>query len=283
MKYLKYFESYQRQGKGQLPLQEINKEYFKDLLQTNCKQFLKVVHQLDKNDLESMKPNLLFRKFNSYHGNFVLTNPKESEHRRIAPWSDWGNWHNLLVSNLDSWKDYPRRNKSMISSGWQRAYTHGGTDMYLVIPFDTTKIGVCRSPEFWESFNVLGYRYFPDWASQLINDLSVHTKVKFENDDSWENILQYLDKKYDVKFFKEYDINQTLLENLNNFLNPEKNEFRLESFLNVSKLQKESCHECWFEDEAILISWKYLSSLSNKELEDLFEYKTDQIRKQKSK
>lgn len=132
MKYLKYFESYLRQGPGQLPLQEINKEEFKKLLQTHCKQFLKVIKQIDffNSDLHSMGlKQLLFRKFNSNHGDFVFTQPKESEHRRIAPWSDWGNWHNLIISNLDSWKEYPRRNKSMIASGWSRAYSHGGTDM----------------------------------------------------------------------------------------------------------------------------------------------------------
>lgn len=274
MKYLKHFESYLRQGKGQLPLQEINKEEFKDLLQTHCKQFLKVAKDIDFKgyDKWSGPTNLLYRKFKSNHGNFILTNPKESEHRRVAPWSEWGNWHNLLVSNLDSWRDYPRRNKSMISSGWQRAHYHGGTDMYLVIPFDTTKIGVCRNLEFWEAFNVWQEKrtYIANWAKQIINTLSSQAGTQFLNDDSWEDVLPYLDKKYNVKFFDGYDVNKTLLQNLNRFLDPQKNEFRLEKFREVSKLQKEECRECWFEDEAILVDWNYLTSLTSNEIKDLF-------------
>lgn len=268
MKYLKQFESYRNQGKGQLPLQEINGEEFKKLLQENCKQFLKVANQIElfknlEDQIYSIGPKeLLFRKFKSNHGNFVLTNPKESEHRRIAPWSHYGNWHNLLVSNLNSWKDYPRRNKSMISSGWGRAWIHHGSDMYLVIPFDTTKIGVCSGNEFWEAFNVykeLG-RTIPDWSEMLIDKLSVKTGVNLYHDDSWEELLPHLDKKYQFKFFDKYDINKTLLENLNMFLDPKLNKFRLETFLGVSKLQKESCRECWFEDKAILVNWKYLNT-----------------------
>ena len=156
MKYLKYFESYRRKGPGELPLKEISKEEFKDFLQTNCKQFLEVVKDIDFTQYNkwSGPKQLIYRKFKMNYGNFVLTNPKESEHRRIAPWSDWGNWHNLLISNLDSWRKYPRRNKSMIVSGWDRAYGHGGTDLYLVIPFDRTKLGVCRGNDFWEAFNL---------------------------------------------------------------------------------------------------------------------------------
>lgn len=275
MKYLKHFESYLRQGKGQLPLQEINKEEFKDLLQTHCKQFLKVVKDIDFKgyDKFSGPRNLLYRKFKSNHGDFVLTNPKESEHRRIAPWSDYGNWHNLMVSNLYSWRNYPRRNKSMISSGWDRAFGHGGTDMYLVIPFDTTKIGVCNVLDFWESFNVYksDRKYIPDWTEQLIHELSNQVGTQFQNDDSWEDILPYLDKKYNVQFFNGYDKNKTLIENLNKFLDPKKNEFRLETFREVSKLQKESCRECWFEDESILVNWNYLTSLTSNGIKDLFQ------------
>jgi len=270
MKYLKYFESYRRQGPGQLPLQEIDIEDFKDLLHTHCKQFLKVSKDIDfkRYDVYDGPSEFLFRKFNNNHGNFVLTNPKESEHRRIAPWSDAGNWHNLLVSNLDSWKDYPRRNKSMIASGWDRAFGHGGTDLYLVIPFDSTKIGVCSGFEFWKAFNVYHDKkdFISDWVRKIINNLNL-TDI---NDDSWEDLLPHLDKKYNRPFFDGYDMNKTLLDNLNIFLDPKKNYFTLGNFREVSKLLKERCRECWFEDEAILINWKYLLNLDKDELKYLF-------------
>ena len=274
MKYLKYFESYRRKGPGELPLKAISKEEFKDFLQTNCRQFLEVVKDIDFTQYNKWRgpKQLIYRKFKMNYGNFVLTNPKESEHRRIAPWSDWGNWHNLLISNLDSWRKYPRRNKSMIVSGWDRAYGHGGTDLYLVIPFDTTKLGVCRGNDFWEAFNVWEEKrlYIPDWVKRVIDELIRQSGVQFSNDDSWEDLLPYLDKKYDKVFFDEYNVNKTLLENLNKFLDPKKNQFNLETFKNVSKLEEEKCRECWFEDDAILISWNYLMDLKSDELNSLF-------------
>jgi hypothetical protein len=259
MKYLKYYESYLRQGKGQLPIQEITEDEFKKFLQTNCKEFLKVVKDIDFTKYNRSGPiQLLYRKFKSNYGNFLFTNPKESEHRRIAPWSTIGNWHNLLVSNLDSWKKYPRRNKSMISSGWDRARSHGGTDLYLVIPFDSTKIGVCRVFDFWESFNTWDKRiYINDWVKGIINLLENQTGLKFD-DDNWEDLLPHLDRKYKIKFFDGYDVDKTLLDNLNYFLDPRRNQFQLLTFGDVSKIQKKDCRECWFEDDAIMVHWDYV-------------------------
>ena len=269
MRHLKIFEEY-RKGSGQLPIQKINLDEFKRLLNSKCLQFLKVVNKINFNNYSEYDapPELIFRKFKSNHGNYLLTDPKESEHRRIAPWSSYGNWHNLFVSNLSSWEKYPRRNKSIITAGWKRARSHGGSDMYLVIPFDSTMIGVCRGCEFWEAFNVEDY--IPSWINSLISKLSIITGKDFTNDDSWEDIHPYLDRKYDKSLFNGYDINKTLLDNLNHFLDPKINKFSLGTFTKVSNLEKESCRECWFEDEAILIDWKYLINLSVEERKSVF-------------
>jgi hypothetical protein len=273
VKYLKHFESYDRLGSGELPLQEISKEDFKDFLQTYCKQFLSVVKGIDfrQHNEWSGSKKLLYRKFKSNHGNYLLVNPKESKHRRISPWSDT-NWHNLLISNLDSWKDYPRRNKSMISSGWSRALGHNGSDMYLVIPFDTTKIGVCSGSEFWESFNTWRNErdYINDWCRKLIYNLTKETGQHFVNDDNWEDLLPYLNRKYNTKFYGDYDKNKTLMDNLNISLDPKKNGFELDNFSKVSKLLEKNCRECWFEDESILVHWKYLVDLPTDQINDLF-------------
>jgi hypothetical protein len=126
--------------------------------------------------------------------------------------------------------------------------------------------------DFWEAFNV--YRqdrlYIPQWFKNIIQNLSSQNGITFSNDDSWEDIFPYLNRKYSNQFYREYDVNKTLLDNLNDFLEPKKNQFSLETFSEVSKLQKEKCRECWFEDEAILIRWKYLVGLDTNEIKELF-------------
>ena len=262
MNYLHIFEEY-RKGSGSLPIQPITKEDFQDLLHIHCKQFLEVTKNINfkSYDKFSGPKKLLFRRFKDRKEDFLLTNPKESEHRRIAPWSELGNWHNLIISNLDSWVNYPRRNKSLITAGWYRADMHRGSTTYLVIPFDTTKIGVCSTLDFWEFFNV--YKkglYISNWISRVVTYATKYNNITLENDDSWEDIKPILDKKYpneDIEeLFEYYNENKSLLENLNYNLEPDLNGFSLENFKGASKLQESNCRECWFEDEALLVNWE---------------------------
>jgi hypothetical protein len=307
MKHLKAFESFIELKRGgqtylvpsnTIPLNEIGKEEFKQLLHSNCSQFLEVIRQFSNGrEVKSGKKFFIFRKFPENLGQFVFTNPKDSNIERVAPWSEWGNWHNLLLSNLESWSEYPKRNKCLIGASHGRAFTHGGTDDYLIIPYDTTKIGLCPKDDIWDSFKTKTL-YLSKWVSLIIKMVGDLNGVELTDDKNWSNLLPYLDKKYlqedfiwDVPqnrtavnknlFFVigkgiVYDNDKTLLENLNHFLSPEFNNFSLLTFGGVSDRirwarTRLDAKEIWFEDEALLIDWKWLTQrMSDEDFSDIF-------------
>ena len=133
----------------------LTKEEVIELLRKNCQKFLSYVNKDDG--------NLIFRK-DEDRGDFALVNPKLSTSDRIAPYSVT-NFHNLLISNLDSWKGWPRRNKSLVFASEGRALSHGAGFIkggkavnYVVIPYDTTKVATGDRSDFWECFGKLPNR-----------------------------------------------------------------------------------------------------------------------------
>ena len=149
MKYLKRINE-------SLNSKTLTKDEVIELLRKSCQKFLSYVNKDDG--------NLIFRK-DEDRGDFVLVNPKLSTSDRIAPYSVT-NFHNLLISNLDSWKGWPRRNKSLVFASERRALTHGigfikegGKSVdYVVVPFDNTKVATGDRSDFWECFGKLPNR-----------------------------------------------------------------------------------------------------------------------------
>ena len=148
MKYLKRINE-------SLNSKTLTKEEVIELLRKNCQKFLSYVNKDDG--------NLIFRK-DEDRGDFALVNPKLSTSDRIAPYSVT-NFHNLLISNLDSWKGWPRRNKSLVFASEGRALSHGAGFIkggkavnYVVIPYDTTKVATGDRSDFWECFGKLPNR-----------------------------------------------------------------------------------------------------------------------------
>lgn len=177
MKYLKRINE-------SLNSKTLTQEEVTELLENNCKKF---INYPDKSD-----ENLIYRK-DEDRGDFVLVNPKLSTTDRIAPYS-YTNFHNLLISNLDSWKGWPRRNKSLIAASAGRALSHGagfvkGNSVdYVVIPYDTTKVATGDRSDFWECFGKLPNRAaFKDYdssrpsiayyMSNLMRDLKAYQNV----------------------------------------------------------------------------------------------------------
>jgi hypothetical protein len=252
---------------------EITEEDFAELLKNNCRKFIDCIKK--SND----EYNLLFRKMKS-SGDYILSNPKSSSSERIAYFSST-NYHNLLISNLESWKDWPVRNKSIVCSSYFRAYSHdrGRSDksLYLVIPFDNVKIATGDKNDFWQCFQMLPNdvefkmsKYsspterslLPYWISKLVEELGGD---EFELNTDWQKLKYFLDssnvdlvvdKFFSVKGF-QYDRNLTLTENINDLLDPVKNNFKIGDITETINLYKErnSELESWFEDECLMIKY----------------------------
>ena len=61
------------------------------------------------------------------------------------------NYYTLLTANSKHWKNFPRRDQSIIcSTGRGTAFSFG--DPYVVFPMDGARVGVCPTSDFWNGF-----------------------------------------------------------------------------------------------------------------------------------
>lgn len=151
------------------------------ILQQKCKKFLGWSN-------EFFEECLIWRK-DEDRGDYVLVDPKSSTSLRIDPYSS-NDVHNTLTSNLESWRDWPKRNKCLCCASVRRATSHaagfvkGRSVDYVVIPFDTTKVATGDRGDFWECFRKLPTRVafrgdnsrrasLPFYVSALLIDLGI--------------------------------------------------------------------------------------------------------------
>lgn len=268
----------------------LTKQEVIELLERNCQKFLSYPN---KN-----KSNLIFRK-DEDRGDFALVNPKLSTTERIAPYAPT-NVHNLLISNLDSWNGWPRRNKSLIFASAKAALTHSSVfaDVivdYVVIPFDITKIATGDRSDFWDCFGKIPNRrqFHKDFSPydyprpsiawyifSLLRDLKI--KEEYPETD-WQKIKTLLEEaELDQSLIKKYfevegeiiwNPNMNLLENLNKLLDPIYNDFKLGDVTSTMDLYSQlnpndsdylkTALESWSEDEVILVKYNMLNEILN--------------------
>jgi len=89
----------------------------------------------------------LYRGTLSSYDYFILDPSK-----RVRKGTSDTNVTNYLVDYSPKWKDYPKRNKSVIFSSANEVSYYGNS--YRVFPFDNAKIAVCNSSDFWGSLNI---------------------------------------------------------------------------------------------------------------------------------
>lgn len=232
MKWLKKWNKFNEELKVPYYHKELTKEETYQTIKDKCTQFIDVVKT-------GSIDGLLFRRFIAMEymslGNYLL-HPKNSDFVRVAPHSWNGNYHNLLVSNLPSWSKFPKRNKSLIVSGFQRSYRHSGDKdaLKVVIPFDTTKIAVSSVGDFWDAFDDrIGTTNLPYWVWGKIKS------KEMPSDTNWVELSAFL---------KEVD----LFDYFDDILKPD-GLFDLGYFKDITnKIEREN--EAWFEDECLVVN-----------------------------
>jgi hypothetical protein len=253
----------------------LTKDEVIEILTTKCKKFL----NWGKDYTEDC---LIYRK-DEDRGDFLLVNPKLSSQDRIAPYAS-KNYHNLLISNLESWKDCPRRNKSLICASSYRALSHGGGFIkvpkanYVIIPFDDTVVATGDRGDFWNCFpNLPKDEEFmeedldrPSIAYYMISLVyELDRNVKPSLNTNWNELKSFLEgseasEHIISKYFTTdnevlWDDSLNLLENLNILLDPKSNNFKLTDIVGVMNLYSQldtnesEALESWFEDESIMI------------------------------
>jgi len=253
----------------------LTKDEVIEILTTKCKKFL----SWGKDYTEDC---LIYRK-DENRGDFLLVNPKTSSQDRIAPYA-FKNYHNLLISNLESWKDWPRRNKSLICASSYRALSHGGGFIkgpsvdYVIIPFDDTMLATGDRSDFWNCFpNLPKDEDFMEedldrpsiayYMTSLIHELDRNVKPSLNT--NWNELKSFLEgsevseqiigKYFTTDYEVLWDDSLNLLENLDILLNPKSNNFKLTDIVGVMNLYSQldtnesEALESWFEDESIMI------------------------------
>jgi len=252
MRYLKsykIFESYNRFGS-----KSISESEFDKIRKENCKNWTKCETELFRG-----MPNL---------GDYVFIDPKMGDFRSSI---EDTNIHLELMSNLPSWKGYPKYDRCVIGGTPGSATGTYGDTVYEVIPFDDVKIGVCPFSTVWESFgnefNEFGgdiylVEYFlgsigldSNWIQ--VGGETLKTKLKSiksfdlekeEVDDFIIDCAIYLKKS------KEEVTGEDCYNFINDYIfNPEKRGFELKTYdidFNVSKGK-----QIWTEGPVLLIKY----------------------------
>lgn len=142
LKTYKIWESYNRFG-----TKTITESEFSEIKAESCKNFSKIETELFRG-----MPDL---------GDYVFVDPRSGDFRSSI---EDTNIHLELMSNLPSWKDYPRYDRCVIGGTRGSATGTYGQAVYQMIPFDGVKIGICPESTVWQSF---GNRSLGDWGGYI--------------------------------------------------------------------------------------------------------------------
>ena len=174
------------------------------------------------------------------------------------------NFYTLLMDELlPSWKNMPKRSKSVIATNnLNKAMGYGM--MYIVYPYNGSKIGICNEEDIWDSFGYLDLTPLEE-LNIFLNDVGYEFDLTHNDDkSSLIDILSALDdiKKNELDFnFYKRDYNdfvndfissnhKTFLSYLDEQMHPGKNRFKTCSPSNYSLRNDDN--EIWIEGECLL-------------------------------
>lgn len=186
------------------------------------------------------------------------------------------NYVNLLVSNLPNWKAFPPRNRSQICSGsysYASSYAYG--DVYVVLPFDNARIGICPSTDFFD----FGRLDVPHINRFLVRLYLLATKKELPQEKepffaalaeldtilTKDKIIEYMNADLDrdefllvqrtfIKYSKQFLKDQSFSENLEEWMDPDRNDFRVTTM----SAYKSTPNEVWTDAPILLVREKIL-------------------------
>ena len=216
-------------------------------IRKNCKKNFKML---------TLSPNKIFRGIHGFKDDFGIIDTNKGNLRKSA---NTKNYMTLLMDNLSSWNNMPKRSKSIICTN-SKMYAGGYGQIYNVIPFDNTKIAIAPSNDIWLSFNFLNDNNydimdFNDDLSKMFNYNNI--KVNDSSYQSLENGLRELQQNYKDNPIKINTLFENLLNSkdiikkLNDLMDPLSNGF-MGGIDKISKLYS-SEREIWIQGQSILI------------------------------
>jgi hypothetical protein len=197
MKIIKYFKLFESRTA------EITDKEFVMLVKDNCKEYL-------------ANPKYLQRMKGDFNGEYSYIDPKQHVRKPLMNPDGAGvvsAHHTLLMDNLTSWKEFPKRSESLIGSLKLSEDTAFGDRCYLVIPYDGANFGLAPSSDLWGSYCEVGnMKYeFDNVFTERFTDLDVSEK-------SYDAMMKDLQHWYDDYLIrernKEYKRNLSYIDNI---------------------------------------------------------------------
>lgn len=180
---------------------ELTEEDFVDLLNKNCKDFIKKPKLLQRNKKQGPK--------------FSCINPKTNIRTSMGSTSTGttgveSNHGTLLMDNLPSWSKFPKRSQSIIGLTTFDRSNLFGREKFFVIPFDGAKFGVCPATDLWgvkcTSFDdSIITITFDNYLSDMFVNLGIV-------DNSYDEMMTGLQKSFDDWLKKSSEMDHLYLK-----------------------------------------------------------------------
>lgn len=199
------------------------------IFQKRCKGFMK----MSEND------TFIYRHITGFRGDFGWISP--SNHTRVS--RNTANYYTLLIDNSPSWVRYPKRSKSVIC----RSDTplREKRNAHLIIPFDGATLGICPEFDFWESFNIYSMKRFNQKIAYTVKNKTGIVLDKTPDKNEFFNAIKKVSDSNG--WLSSYD---TYLEELEDFLDPNKNGFSIDTWPS-KKIPTD--REVWTDKDCLII------------------------------
>ena len=191
---------------------------------------------------------------------YLSVDPKSGKPRKSA---NTKNYYTILMDNMKSWGQYPKRSESLICSTGNVSFGYGY--MFVVFPYNGAKIGVAPERDLWLSFRKSLNGKNLDQINNNISTIMRHMNVQI-SDKSYLDILNAFgtfdmfikDKPQKLNVLIDGGIEWLegykgdLLKHVRKALDPNYNEFELKSIGDA--LPKD--REVWTDSKCVMISTK---------------------------
>lgn len=252
MKIYKFLEYSKYENKTRsVPLKE---DEFLSILKNKCKKWY-----------NNPKPLVRFKNNVNPHSVFSKINPKLSVRKSL----NRHNYNTMLIDNLPSWSEFPKRSESIIFLNKIKNLISGfGNEFYFVIPFDGAKIGVAPADDLWNAKNKDITLSFDESFSEMLDKIGAP-------DNNYEEFKKYMNKtkpkdlglvsflfvkihEFYEKHSKKFD---TFMEYFNYLLRPSnfkrefdnKNQDGYKVLDYTQTVNQKHKLECWTDSECLII------------------------------
>lgn len=202
---------------------------------------------------------LLYRGVTNTNKDYIIIEP--AKYKRTV--GDSSTLYNSIIHILDEWKDYPNRLHSVIvstSEDYAITYSKNIKSLYVVIPTNDTKIGMCNANDFWYTFDYMNkVTKLP--VFKLMKKLQIiidKENLKINKDDLSLKLNDLKNTYTDNEFYNAWSnsySNKTLYQVLEDLFSTEKNNIQL-----VKKqddiYNNGSDYELWIGNNCLLIQYE---------------------------